>query len=129
MTQSELDELSGVILKCAYAVHTELGPGLLESSYKACLKYELEKNGVEVKTEVPVPLVYDEHKLLDVGYRIDLLVRGEVIVEIKAVDAVSPVHVAQLLSYLKFSGKRVGLLLNFNVIQLKEGIYRRVNKY
>lgn len=129
MTQAELDRLSGTVLKCAYSVHTELGPGLLESSYTACLKYELVKCGVEVRTEVPVPLIYEGQKLLDVGYRLDLLVQEELIVEVKAVEAVSPVHIAQLISYLKFSGKRVGLLLNFNVLQLKEGIFRRVNKY
>jgi GxxExxY protein len=129
MPHDELDAVSRLVLKCAYSVHTALGPGLLESSYTACLRYELEKSGAEVRSEVPVPLAYDSHKLLDVGYRIDLLVQGEVIVEVKAVDAVSPVHLAQLLSYLRFSGKRVGLLLNFNVIHLKEGIYRRVNKF
>jgi GxxExxY protein len=129
MTQTELNALTQVILDCAFSVHTALGPGLLESTYLACMKYELEKRGLEVAAEVPLPVVYDGHRLVDVGYRIDLLVVNEVIVEIKAVEAIAPVHQAQLLSYLKHSNRRVGLLLNFNVTHLKEGIHRRVNHF
>jgi len=107
------------------AVHTQLGPGLLEASYFACLHYELRKRGMSVQTEVSVPVVYDGCKLLDVGYRIDMLVEVELIVEIKAI---APVHRAQLLGYLRHSGKRLGLLLNFNVTSLRDGIVRQVNR-
>jgi GxxExxY protein len=110
------------------AVHTQLGPGLLEASYFACLHYELRKRGMSVQTEVSVPVVYDGCKLLDVGYRIDMLVEVELIVEIKAIEAIAPVHRAQLLGYLRHSGKRLGLLLNFNVTSLRDGIVRQVNR-
>ena len=127
MTEAELNILSKRVLDAAFAVHTALGPGLLESTYGACLKYELEKRGLTVRAEVPVPIVYDGQKLMDVGYRIDLLVNGELILEIKAIEAIAPVHLAQLMSYMKHSKRRLGLLLNFNVVYLKDGIYRRVN--
>ena len=109
-------------------VHTRVGPGLLESAYEACLLYELEKAGLRVSTQVPFPLVYDGLKL-DVGYRIDLLVENLVIVEIKCVEAILPVHKSQLLSYLRLTDKSLGLLINFHVEHLKEGIRRIVNGY
>ena len=127
MVAEELNALAKQVLDAAFAVHTQLGPGLLESSYTACLKYELEKRGLEVRAEVPVPVVYDGQKVVDVGYRIDLLVAGELVIEIKAIEVIAPVHQAQLLSYLKHSQRRLGLLLNFNVLHLRDGIYRRVN--
>ena len=127
MDENALNRLSKAVLDAAFAVHTELGPGLLESTYKACLAYELSKRGVRSLLEVPVPLVYDGQKLADVGYRIDLLAEGELVIEVKAVEAIAPVHKAQLVSFLKLSGKRLGLLLNFNVVHLRDGIVRRVN--
>ena len=107
-------------------VHTELGPGLLESTYSACLQYELGQVGIRSGSQVGLPVVYHGVKL-ELGYRMDLVVAELVIVEIKSVDAVSPVHQAQLLSYLKLSGKSIGLLINFNVVHLKDGIKRFVN--
>ncbi len=114
-------------MDAAFVVHSKLGPGLLESAYKACLVYELHKSGIETRQEVPVPMIYDGTKLLDVGYRIDVLVGGELILEIKALEAIAPVHCAQLVSYLKLAERRLGLLINFNTLHLKDGIYRRVN--
>jgi GxxExxY protein len=122
-----MNQLSGAVLEGAFVVHSELGPGLLESAYKACLGYELSKRGLQALTEVPV--VYDGKRLADVGYRVDLLVENELIVEVKSVEAVAPVHTAQLLSYLRLSKRRLGLLLNFNVVHLRDGIYRRVNRF
>ncbi len=110
------------------AVHTVLGPGLLESTYEACLAFELQNRGVSVRTQVPLPVVYQGQKL-EIGYRIDLLIAESVIVEVKAVEAIAPVHRAQLLSYLKLSDRRLGLLLNFNVVHMRDGIIRMVNKF
>jgi len=107
-------------------VHTELGPGLLESAYTACLQFQLREEGLECVTQLALPVVYCGIKL-DAGYRIDLLVENLVVVEIKSVDAISPVHHAQVITYLKLSGKCLGLLINFNVAHLKEGIRRFVN--
>jgi len=107
-------------------VHTELGPGLLESTYAACLQYELMQAGFRSATQVGLPVVYREVKL-ELGYRMDLLVENLVVVEVKSVDGISPVHQAQVLSYLKLSGKSIGLLINFNVVHLKDGIKRFVN--
>lgn len=128
MTEQTLNELSKQVLDAAFAVHNELGPGLLESSYQACLMYELQKRGFSVEAQVPVPLIYNGQQLVDVGYRIDILVENELVIEIKSVEAIAPVHRAQLVSYLKLSGRRLGLLLNFNVEQLRDGIVRRVNR-
>jgi GxxExxY protein len=129
VTQAEFDALTDRILKCAFTVHTHLGPGLLESTYQACLLYELTKAGLKVESQVPLPIVYDGQKLLEVGYRIDILVEGLVILELKALDGIAPVHRAQLLSYLRHSRLRVGLLINFNVERLKDGIVRQVNRF
>jgi GxxExxY protein len=119
----ELNEISGQSVEAAMTVHTVLGPGLLENAYEACLKHELLKRGLPVEQQVALPVVYDGAKI-DLGYRLDLLVAREVIVELKAVDKVTPLHEAQLLSYLKLGGKRLGLLINFNVVHLKNGIKR-----
>jgi GxxExxY protein len=116
-------ELTGSILNCAYKVHSVLGPGLLESAYEECLQYELDKAGLLVIKQKPMPLIYEDKKL-DLGYRIDLFVEGKVIIEIKSVEAINPVHFAQLMTYLKLSQCRIGFLINFNVQSLKDGIKR-----
>jgi GxxExxY protein len=119
--------LTGEIISAAIKVHSTLGPGLLESTYRACLQYELQKRGLRVQSEVPVPISYDG-VTIDVGYRIDLLVESTVIVELKAVTKLHPVHEAQLLSHLKLSRLEVGLLINFHCPLLKSGIKRLINK-
>ena len=119
-------EVSHAIITAAMRVHTELGPGLLESTYQACLQHELFGAGTRSARQVGLPVVYRGVKL-ELGYRMDLVVEDLVIVEIKSVDAISPVHHAQLISYLKLSGKSIGLLINFNVVHLKDGIRRFVN--
>ena len=121
-----VQEISHSVITAAMRVHSELGPGLLESAYTACLQHELKKAGVKSDAQVGLPVVYDGVKL-DLGYRIDLLVEDLVIVELKSVDAIAPVHQAQIISYLKLSGRSLGLLINFNVAHLKDGIRRFVN--
>jgi GxxExxY protein len=116
-------ELTSSILNCAFKVHSALGPGLLESAYEECLHYEINKAGLVVIKQKPMPLIYEEKKL-DLGYRIDLYVEDKVIIEIKSVDAINPVHFAQLMTYLKLSKCRIGFLINFNVQSLKDGIKR-----
>ncbi len=120
-----LNKISYEIIGCSYKVHSELGPGLLESTYEVCLEYELLQKGLKVQRQLALPVVYNDVKL-DAGYRIDLLVEDEVIVELKSVESVLPIHEAQLLTYLKLSRKKLGLLINYNVKNLKEGIMRRV---
>ncbi len=119
------NQISKIILDCAFKVHTNLGPGLLENTYKECLLYELIKADLQVQKEKPIPLIYEEIKL-DCGYRIDLLVENKVVIELKSVDAINDVHVAQTLTYMKLSGCKLGLLLNFNVKSLKNGIKRLI---
>lgn len=121
-----LNQISGHVVDSAVTVHATLGPGLLESTYQACLSYELRKRGLRVREEVALPVVYDTQRL-EIGYRIDLLVDDAVVVEIKSIDLIAPIHRAQLLSYLKLSGKQIGLLLNFNVVLMKHGIVRMRN--
>jgi len=116
-------ELTRSILHCAYKVHSALGPGLLESAYEECLHYELEEVGHNVVKQKSMPLIYKEKKL-DVGYRIDLIVENKVIIEIKSVEILNPVHFAQIMTYLKLSDCRIGFLINFNVCSLKDGIQR-----
>lgn len=128
MNVEELNAIAKRALDAAFRVHTTFGPGLLESAYTACLVHELRKSGLEVKTEVPVPIVYEGVKLTDVGYRIDILVANELVIEVKSLESISQVHLLQLVSYLKLADRRIGLLLNFNVEHLRDGIYRRVNK-
>jgi len=121
-----INQLTEAIIGAAIEVHRNLGPGLLESTYEACLGFELAERGLNVEAQKPLPVIYkDVH--LDAGYRLDLLVEDRVIVEIKAVDNLAPIHQAQLLSYLKLSGCKVGLLINFNVQLLKNGIKRVIN--
>jgi GxxExxY protein len=129
MTEQEtLNQITEHIIGAAVAVHRALGPGLLESAYEACLAFELAQRGLKVEQQKPLPVLYREVKL-DCAYRLDLLIEETVIVEIKAVDRLSPIHQAQLLSYLKLSGCKVGLLINFNVRVLKDGIRRMVNDF
>ena len=116
-------ELTGKIVECAITVHKVLGPGLLESAYEECLQYELNASGLKTSKQYPMPLVYKD-KILDIGYRIDLLVEDKVIIEIKSVDSLNPVHMAQIMTYLKLSGCRIGFLINFNVAFLKDGMKR-----
>jgi len=123
----EINEVSGQIVDAAIRVHRKLGPGLLESAYQACLQFELRRRGLAVEQEVPQAIEYDE-VTIDVGYRLDLLVEQCVVVEIKAVQQLLPIHEAQLLSYLKLGDYRLGLLFNFHVLLLKDGIKRMVNK-
>ncbi len=122
----DINGISGQIISAAMAVHSALGPGLMESAYEGCLVHELKKRGLPVASQVILPVIYDAIKI-DVGYRIDLKVADAVIVEVKAIDKLAPIHEAQLLTYLKLSGARLGLLLNFNVVHMKDGIKRMVN--
>jgi len=124
MTENEISEK---IIGCAIQVHRELGPGLLESSYEECLYFELIQAGLLVEKQKPLPLVYKEVKL-ECGYRLDLMVENKVVIEVKAVDALNDVHMAQVLTYLKLSKCRLGLLMNFNVALMKDGIKRIANK-
>jgi GxxExxY protein len=119
------DELGTVLIGCAISVHTALGPGLLESVYETCLMHELGKNGIGARRQVSVPIAYDGLEF-DEGLRVDLLLDDRVVVELKAVERLLPIHTAQLLTYLKLTGLRVGYLLNFNVVHLREGGIKRV---
>lgn len=119
------DQISRIILDCAFKVHTKLGPGLLESAYRTCLAYELRKAGLIVEVEKALPLIYEEIKL-ECGYRIDLLVNSKVVIELKTVEAFTDVHQAQTLTYMKLSGCHLGLLINFYVKSLKDGIKRLI---
>lgn len=119
------EELSGAICAAAIEVHRHLGPGLLESAYEACLCHELSQRRIEFKRQVELPVNY-KGMMLGCGYRLDVLVENEIVIELKCIETILPVHEAQLLTYLKLSKKRVGLLLNFNVSLMKDGIFRRV---
>jgi GxxExxY protein len=125
MEEEELNALTQQILGCAYKVHTGLGPGLLESAYEECLYYEMHKAGLKVKRQIDIPLSYEEVKL-SVGFRLDLIVEDKVIVEVKAIEAFKDIHTAQVLTYLKLTNCKVGLLINFNVPSLKLGIKRLI---
>lgn len=122
----DLNKISGLIIDSAIKVHTTLGPGLLESAYEACLKHELSNRDLKVITQLNLPVFYNS-VTIDAGYRLDLLVEDSVIIELKAVEKLMPIHEAQLITYLKLSDKRLGLLINFNVTRLKHGIKRLVN--
>lgn len=119
----EINKITQIIIGCAIEVHRNLGPGLLESAYEECLAFELNKEGLKFRRQQPTPVVYKDIKL-DCGYRIDILVEDSVVLELKVVDEFNPVHEAQMLTYTKFSNKRFGLLINFNVTVLKNGIRR-----
>ncbi len=122
----QINDISGKIIECAIRVHKELGSGLLENAYEACLLFELHKEGLTARRQVQMPVEYQGVKI-DVGYRLDLLVEEQVVVELKAVEKMSPIHEAQILTYLKLSGLKLGLLLNFNEAVLKNGIKRVAN--
>ena len=124
--REEINRITEAIIGAAISVHKALGPGLLESAYEACTAYELIEKGLKIEPQKPLPLIYKQVHL-DCGYRLDLLVEERVIVEIKAVDQLLPIHKAQLLSYLKLSGCKMGLLINFNVKLLTDGIVRVIN--
>jgi len=119
-------DLSGRIIGCAMAVHTALGPGLLENVYKECLFYKLKKEGLAVEKEKPLPVIFEEAQI-DCGYRLDLVVENEIVVELKSVKALDDIHLAQTLTYLKLGHYRLGLLINFNVELLKDGIRRVIH--
>jgi len=120
------NELSKIVFDCALKVHQILGPGLLESAYEECLFYELKKSGLSIEKQKTLPLIYEEVKL-DIGYRVDIIVENKLILEIKSVDTLNDVHFAQLLTYLKLTDCKLGLLINFNVNLIKNGIKRVVN--
>ncbi len=124
----ELNRISGIIVDASIKVHSALGPGLLESVYQKCLAFELRKRGLVIDVEVPLPVIYESIEI-EVGYRLDLLVEHEVVVEVKSVTGIIPLNKAQLLSYLRLGQKRLGLLLNFNVEHMKDGISRIVNNF
>lgn len=124
--RQRLNRITETIIGAAIHVHQRLGPGLLESAYEKCLGYEIEKRGLTVEREKPLPLVYEQVKL-ECGYRMDLLVEHAVVVEVKSVEALAPIHEAQAMSYLRLSGCKLALLINFNVVVLKDGIRRFIN--
>jgi GxxExxY protein len=121
-----INDITGAVVNSAMKVHSILGPGLLESAYQACLAHELRTRGLEVATQVGLPVIYEGQKL-ELGYRMDLIVENRVVVEVKSVEAIHPIHQAQLLSYMRLSGLPVGLLINFNVLHLRDGIKRMVD--
>ena len=123
---NELNELSYKIIGLAIDVHGTLGPGLLESAYQECLFYKIIKEGYNVEKEKPMPLIYEDVKL-DCGYRIDILVENKLVLEIKSVEAINDIHLAQILTYQKLGNYKLGLLINFNVLKLTEGIKRVIN--
>lgn len=123
MTESEI---ATRIVNAAYKVHTSLGPGLLESVYEAVLAFEIEKHGLQVVRQQPIPVVYEEVRM-DMGFRADIVVEGKVVIELNSVEALAPIHKKQLLTYLRVADKRLGLLINFGAVTIKEGIVRIVN--
>ena len=123
----DLNHLSSLIIKAAINVHKELGPGLLESVYQRCIVVDLENEGLRVQSEVPVPIFYQDRKIHNDGFRLDLLVNGKIVVELKSVSQIQDVHKKQLLTYLRLAKKPLGLLINFNEVLLKDGITRIVN--
>jgi GxxExxY protein len=123
---TEYDNLTSQILKCAFEVHTALGPGLLESAYKECLSYKLAKSGLYIEKEKAIPIVFEDIKL-ECGYRLDILVENQIVIELKSIEALNDVHLAQVLTYLKLGNYKIGYLMNYNVSSLKNGIKRIVN--
>lgn len=121
------ENIAKIVVDSALKVHRQLGPGLLESSYEACLAYELRERELKVEVQKPLPLVYEEIKL-EAGYRVDLMIENKFVIEVKSVEALNDVHLAQILTYLKLSNSKLGLLINFNVSLLKNGIRRVINK-
>jgi len=128
MGAMDLNLISSQIIKAAIAVHKALGPGLLESVYQKCMVIELDRMGIRVESELELPIFYRDQKITDLGFRIDLLVESVIIMELKSVETVKPVHRKQLLTYLRLAEKEIGLLINFNEVLLKDGISRIINK-
>ena len=128
MTKEEYNQLSSDIIAAAIEVHKQMGPGLLESIYEQCLVFELKERGFKVESQIHLPLIYKGHQLSK-DFIIDLLVENEIVVELKAIEEVHPVHEVQLVTYLKLANKKLGLLINFNVPVLRDGIIRRINGY
>ena len=124
----DLNELTGAIIGAAIEVHRNLGPGLLESAYESCLLWELRQEGLKVEPQVPVPIRYKGLQLY-AGYRIDILVQDRIIVELKAIDKIQPIHTAQVLTYLKMTNLKMALILNFNVELMRSGIKRIINEF
>jgi GxxExxY protein len=122
----DFEPVTREIVDAAIRVHTRLGPGMLESAYEACLEHELVKRSLSVRKQVPLPLQYDD-LLLDIGFRLDLLVEDSIVIELKSVTRLLPIHTAQLLSYLRAGGYRIGFLLNFNTVHMRDGVRRVVN--
>ncbi len=120
------NEISKIVFECALNVHKALGPGLLESAYEECMLYEIKKTGLKVEKQKPLPLIYEDVKL-EIGYRVDLMIENKVILEIKSVETLNDVHMAQVLTYLKLSDCKLGMLINFNVALIKNGIKRIAN--
>jgi GxxExxY protein len=120
------NEIANIVFDCALKVHQALGPGLLESAYEECLFYEIKENGIFVEKQKPLPLIYKEVKL-DIGYRVDIIIENKFIIEVKSVEVLNDVHLAQLLTYLKLSNCKLGFLINFNVKLVKDGIKRVIN--
>jgi GxxExxY protein len=121
-----VNQVTGAIVTAAMKVHSNLGPGLMESAYEACMIHELRKQGLKAAGQVILPVIYDGEKI-DIGYRIDVLVEDLVVLELKCVESLHPIHEAQLLSYIRLSGKNIGLLINFHVVHLRNGIKRMVS--
>ncbi len=128
MSIEDLNELSEIIIGKAIEVHRELGPGLLESAYESCLAFELLQEGFNIDRQKPLPVIY-KGTIIDCGYRLDMVIEDAIIIEFKSVERVMPVHKSQILSYLRLSGLSLGLLINFNVELLKQGIHRVVNNF
>lgn len=124
----EENEITKIVIGCAIKIHKAIGPGLLESAYESCLDYELKKTQLEIERQKLLPLIYEEVKL-DCGYRLDFLVNKKVVIEVKSVDSLNDIHLAQVLTYLRLSDCKVGLLINFNVLKLMDGLKRIVNNY
>lgn len=120
------NEISKIVYEAGFLVHKTLGPGLLESAYEECMYYELRNSGLFVKKQKPIPLIYNDIKL-DAGYRLDFLIENKFVLEIKAVEALNDVHLAQILTYLRLSGCKLGMLINFNTVQFKNGVKRVIN--
>jgi len=127
MEEQDLNELSSKVIRAAMNVHKDLGPGLMESVYNTCMQIELLNMGVEVKNEVPLPVIYQGRRVSEEGFRLDLLVEDRIIVELKSVECILDVHKKQLLTYLRLANKPLGLLINFNESLLKKGITRIIN--
>ena len=126
MNLDEINKITEKVIGCAIEVHRHLGPGLLESTYQECLKYELKLNNVKFESEVPIPIKYKDLKI-GFAFRADFIIEDQIIIELKAVEEIHPIHSAQLLTYLKLTGKKIGLVINFNAVVLKNGIKRMAN--